>query len=143
MGFEVGFALLAELFVVLLAFCAGSVTALGGVDWDWEMYLSPEPQFLFFFAFGSFLLCKFLARDFALVETCEIFFAGGRVEVDFLGGGNCYFAFLGWGRHGLGSIAAGCALPCCGGARCGREVLKMRSWKIVAGIWGSSGEWKL
>lgn len=41
-----------------------------------------------------------LAGDFALVEAGEVFFAGGRIEVDFLRGGDCDLALFVGRRHG-------------------------------------------
>jgi hypothetical protein len=77
------------------------------------MYLSPESQLLFLFFLCDFILCKLLARDFALVEACEVFFARGGVELDFLR----------------------VCVRVCGRGAVSAEVT-MRSWKIVAGIWG-------
>jgi hypothetical protein len=61
--------------------------------------LSPKSQLLFFLFFGDFFGCELLARDFALVEACEVFFARSGVEFDFLGRRDGDFAFLYGRRH--------------------------------------------
>lgn len=67
-------------------------------------YLPPELQFLLLLSLCDFFLCKFLARDFALVESCEVFFARRGVEVDFLGGGDGDFPLFGGRRHCDGGL---------------------------------------
>lgn len=62
-------------------------------------YFFPESQFLLFLALCSFVLGELLARDFALVEAGEVFFAGAEVEFDFLGDGDGDFALLGGRAH--------------------------------------------
>lgn len=62
-------------------------------------YFSPESQFLLPLALRCFLLCVLLARDFALVEASEVFFARGGVEVDFLGDDDVQLALLGGRGH--------------------------------------------
>ena len=87
---EVDFALLAQLFSIHI-----SRSLLG----ETLTYLPPKPQFLLLLALRIFFLGVLLARDFAPVEAGEVFFAGGGVEVDFLGGGDGDFALFGGRRH--------------------------------------------
>jgi hypothetical protein len=96
---------------------------------DWRRattYLPPKSQLLLLLLLCDFIGCELLARDFALVEACEVFFARGRIEFDFLGHGDVNFALLsGWSHDcwvpfkqgGLGTVWVFGARSCsvCGG----------------------------
>ena len=104
-------------------------------------YLFPEPQLLLLLLLSRLILCKFAPRKLALVETGKIFFARGRVEVDFLLVDSLYFALFAWGRcvphSGCGSdvYVSGGRVCCCG--RCAAWLLEIIP--TVAGVWRLAG----
>lgn len=109
MFLEIDFALLAELNVtrrvISIRFNKACWAVEEGSVWNSKRcafaYFPPKTQLLLLLLLRNLLLRKLLARDFALVEACEVFFARSGVEFDFLGDDDVNLAFLIWRRHGF------------------------------------------
>jgi hypothetical protein len=90
---QVDFALLSKLWgiqlvpaVRFLALFSSSSFFLFFLSREYNTYLAPKPQLLLLLALCILLLRVFYARELALVEACEVFFARRWVEVDFFRG---------------------------------------------------------
>jgi hypothetical protein len=70
-----------------------------GIERVLMTYLPSKSQLLLFLSLCYFICCELLARDFALVEACEVFFARGGVEFNFLRRRDVDLALLGGRSH--------------------------------------------